>query len=118
MKNQNDLIVLIVALVVVIGAFCGTFFTMPQVPKPTPPEPVNTSTPQAPTGVEPVMASSLAGGGSGAGGGSAPMGIGGGGGASAGAGPGKMGLAGPGGSAAIPDNKKNFKGPQSMGGMR
>lgn len=109
MKNQNDLIVMIVAFVVLIGAFCGTYFTMPQVTKPASPEPVNLATPQTPTGVEPVMANSLPGGSGGSNSGSSAAG---GGGASSG----KMGLSG-GGNTAIPDNKKNYKGPQSQGGM-
>ena len=104
MKNQNDLIVLIGAFVVLIAAFCITYFTMPQVPKPTPPEPVTTSDAQRPTGVQPVMVNSLPGGGSGSGGG--PSMSGGGGGKGPGGGPGGPG-GGPGGPPA-PPNKQHI----------
>lgn len=104
MKNQNDLIVMIVAFVVLIGAFCGTYFTMPQVTKPASPEPVNLATPQTPTGVEPVMANSLPGGSGNSNSGASSAG--------GGPGAGKMGMGG-----ASPQGKQGYKGPQTMGGM-
>jgi hypothetical protein len=73
MKNQNDLIFSIVAVVVFLIVFCVCFFTKPQVGAPPAPEQVNLSDPALPSNVVPVMANALPGGsnssGSGGGGG-------------------------------------------------
>ena len=75
MKNQNDLIFSIVAVVVFLIVFCVCFFTKPQVGAPPAPEQVNLSDPALPSNVVPVMANALPGGGSGgAGGGGGTMG--------------------------------------------
>lgn len=73
MKNQNDLIFSIVGFVVlliVVGVCIGT---RPEPAVPQRPAPVNTSEPQYPSGVAPVMANALpsASGASGGGGGAA-----------------------------------------------
>ena len=88
MKNQNDLIVSIVAFIlmaIIIGVAWGTKKDPVQ---PTPPQAVNLAQPQLPTAVVPVMSNSLPNGGSnssGGGPGAGPVGpaVGGGGGAMA-----------------------------------
>ena len=81
MKNQNDLIFSIVAIVVFLIVFFVCMGTRPEPVTPTPPENVNLSQPTLPQGVTPVMANALPGG-SAAGGGAA-----GGGGRASGSGP-------------------------------
>lgn len=61
MKNQNDLIVSICAIVVLLIAFFATFFTRPEPIRPAPPEIVNLAAPVLPSNVKPVMANSLSG---------------------------------------------------------
>lgn len=68
MKNQNDLIFSIVAVLVFLIVFCLTFFMRPTVTMPAAPEKTNLTEPQFPTTIQPVMANSLPGGGSSGGG--------------------------------------------------
>jgi hypothetical protein len=86
MKNQNDLIFSIVAVVVLLIVFFTCYGTK-AVPTPTPtPDKVNLADPQIPTNVMPVMANALPGGGTaGAGGGAG----------------GSRGLMGPGGGSSL-----------------
>jgi len=50
MKNQNDLIFTIVAIIVAIGALAGTYFTKPDPETFAPPAKVVTTDPQYPAG--------------------------------------------------------------------
>jgi hypothetical protein len=50
MKNQNDLIFTIVAIIVALGALAGTYFTKPEPQTRAEPEKVKTSDPVYPTG--------------------------------------------------------------------
>jgi hypothetical protein len=67
MKNQNDLIFSIVAIVVFLIAFFVCYGTKPEPVKPASPAPVVLAEPALPTGVTPVLANELPGGGSGGG---------------------------------------------------
>jgi hypothetical protein len=69
MKNQNDLIFSIVAIVVFLIAFFVCYGTKPEPVRPAPPAAVNLADPVLPSGVTPVMANELPGGGSSGGGG-------------------------------------------------
>lgn len=83
MKNQNDLIGLIVAIVVGLGGICTfAFFMKPTVPTVTAPAPVNTTDAALPVGAVSYVASlpggsNTAGGGAGGFGGGRPGGFGG-----------------------------------------
>jgi preprotein translocase subunit SecD len=65
-KNQNDLIVLIVAFVVLVGGTLTCFFMKPQPTKPTAPAEVDVTAPQLPS-QSVVFVNGLSGGGSGSG---------------------------------------------------
>ncbi len=67
MKNQNDLIVTIVAFVLALGAAAGFYFGARKPIKPQDPEPVPTTAVQVPEGSL-TMSNSLPGGGGGGGG--------------------------------------------------
>jgi hypothetical protein len=59
MKNQNDLIFSIVAVVVLLIVAGVTFFTKPVPVQPAPPEAVNTSKPEKPSAVATVFVDAL-----------------------------------------------------------
>lgn len=59
MKNQNDLIFSIVAIVIMLIVIGVAWGTKTDPVQPTPPQAVNTAKPQLPGGVEPVMANAL-----------------------------------------------------------
>lgn len=61
MKNQNDLIVIIVSVVLALIAIATFYFTKPEVKTPAPPEQVITTAPQLPAG-DVKMAAALPGG--------------------------------------------------------
>lgn len=60
-KNQNDLIVIIVSVVLALIAIATFYFTKPEVKTPAPPEQVITTAPQLPAG-DVKMAAALPGG--------------------------------------------------------
>jgi hypothetical protein len=62
MKNQNDLIFSICAIVVLLIAFFATYFTKPEPVRPGAPAAVNLAPPTLPNNVKPVMANALSGG--------------------------------------------------------
>ena len=73
MKNQNDLIGLIVAIVIALGGALGFYFTRPIPPSIANPTPVNTTAAALPQ-AQPVFSDSLPGGGAAGGGGAAAFG--------------------------------------------
>lgn len=74
MKNQNDLIALIIVIVLFLIVGGVAFGTKKDPVQPTPPEQVKLTAPQYPTGVTPVMADALPTGSDSQGGGGGGMG--------------------------------------------